>query len=122
MRLSQKFSFLLLLSLSSLTISALSDEQHKTWTGPYVGLDAGYSWGSDKNTEFNSENGLPNGYTAKNNPSGGLVGINAGYNYLINDKWILGLMVEFKTYNANNTSEQCADACDGTKKMMINRC
>jgi len=93
---------LVLITLITLSASVFADEKIN-WTGPYVGLDAGYSWTRDSNAEIQN-NGTPDAdYHANNKPSGGLVGINAGYNYLLNDKWLLGLGAEFKTYNANDT-------------------
>lgn len=97
-----KLNFILT-SIFALSISAFAEEKNN-WTGPYVGVDAGYTWARDSNIELETSDGTPNGYTATNKPQGGLIGINAGYNYLVNDKWLLGLGAEFKTYNANNTS------------------
>ena len=94
---------LVLISLFALSSSVFAEDKIN-WTGPYLGLDAGYSWTRDSNLEFSGDGGTPDyRWTAKNKPSGGLVGINAGYNYLLNDKWLFGLGAEFKTYNANDT-------------------
>jgi outer membrane immunogenic protein len=102
---------LVLITLLTLSASASADDKIN-WTGPYAGIDAGYTWARDSNTELETSDGAPSGYTATNKPKGGLIGINAGYNYLVNDKWLLGLGAEFKTYNANNTSEQCDGPCE----------
>jgi outer membrane immunogenic protein len=93
---------LLLIALLTLSASVFSGEKIN-WAGPYAGLDAGYSWTRDSNGEFSNDGTPDNFFTAKNKPSGGLVGINAGYNYLLTDKWLLGLGAEFKTYNAKDT-------------------
>lgn len=44
-----------------------------TWTGPYVGLQAGYNW-------FESDNRV-NGFSPSTSPDGPSVGAFAGYNY-----------------------------------------
>jgi outer membrane immunogenic protein len=45
------------------------------WSGPYVGIDGGYGWGS---TSHSFDNGAPSG---NSHPAGALGGAFAGYNY-----------------------------------------
>jgi outer membrane immunogenic protein len=45
------------------------------WTGIYTGVEGGYGWGS---TSHSFDNGVPSG---NSDPSGGLVGAYAGYNF-----------------------------------------
>jgi outer membrane immunogenic protein len=105
---------LVLITLITLSASVFAADKIN-WTGPYVGFDAGYNWARDSNTEFLTD-GAPTDFTAKNKPNGGLLGINTGYNFLSNDKWLMGLGAEFKTYNTNDTvawtsSSDITDTC-----------
>jgi outer membrane immunogenic protein len=58
------------------------------WTGFYVGLNGGYSWGRANTTIF------PNSILATSlgrDVNGGLFGGQIGYNWQVNPKWVLGL-------------------------------
>src|SRR5882724_219726 len=58
------------------------------WTGGYVGLNAGYSWGRAETTI------LPLSIAATNmrhDVNGGVFGVQAGYNWQIDPKWVLGV-------------------------------
>lgn len=94
------FQKLASITLITLSTSVLADDK-VNWSGLYIGVDAGYSWARDSNTEL--WDGTPTDFTAKNKLNGGLLGINAGYNHLLNDKWLIGLGAEFKTYNDSDT-------------------
>ena len=62
------------------------------WTGFYVGLNGGYSWGKAKET---ATIGPPFPATAvatvNQNVNGGVFGGQIGYNWQVNPKWVLGL-------------------------------
>jgi outer membrane immunogenic protein len=52
------------------------------WTGFYVGLNGGGSWGGSD----------WNGYAVSNSPKGGLIGVTAGYNWQgAGSPWVFGL-------------------------------
>ena len=51
-----------------------------TWTGFYVGAQAGYMWGRDKTTEYMTATGAFTGFAWKYNLDSGFGGLHAGYN------------------------------------------
>ena len=52
-----------------------------SWTGFYIGAQAGYSWGKDKTTEYLTASGAFTGLSFKFNPDGAVGGIHAGGNF-----------------------------------------
>jgi outer membrane immunogenic protein len=58
------------------------------WTGFYIGLNGGYSWGNSSNT-FTAA-GLPAG-TASQHMDGWVFGGQAGYNWQFNRSWVFGI-------------------------------
>src|SRR5262245_3002743 len=64
-----------------------------SWTGFYIGLNAGYSWGrSARDATFGSTLGLGFGTASgsRNNVNGFIGGGQVGYNWQVNN-WVLGL-------------------------------
>ena len=61
-----------------------------TWTGFYVGVNGGYDWGS-----------IRNGNGVFGNPSGGMGGVTAGYNYQMN-QFVVGLEGDFDWGDVSN--------------------
>ena len=59
-----------------------------TWTGPYIGVQAGYAWGS----------------AGKKSPQGFVGGGYAGYNYQFNSPLVLGVETDFNYSDANDAS------------------
>lgn len=113
-----------LASIIAISSSVFAGEKIN-WTGPYVGVDAGYSWGRDNNFQPPGE-GTSDAWFAKNKPKGGLIGINAGYDFLLNDKWLVGLGADFKTYNADDKAQQyglldLTDLCCSIKSSIENK-
>lgn len=51
-----------------------------TWSGFYVGAQAGYLWGRDKTTEYLTSTGAFTGYAWKEKLDSGFAGLHAGYN------------------------------------------
>lgn len=78
----------------------LHAQENLDWSGPFVSLDLGYTWTTDEKNNA-SRDGFT--YHAKNKDNGGLVGINTGYNFMINEKWVLGFISEYKTYDAKDS-------------------
>lgn len=65
-----------------------------SWTGCYVGVEGGGSWGRARSTSNGTNNGVPNGSAGVTKTSadlsGGLVGGTVGCNYQIN-QWVFGV-------------------------------
>jgi outer membrane immunogenic protein len=104
------------ITLLLLIVSGASFAQEKKqWAGPHIGFSTGHTWTRDINTEYLT-GGLdgfgPSGFTAKNKLRGGLVGVNAGYHFLLKDRWLLGVGAEWRAYHANKSSEQCSGPCE----------
>ena len=68
-----------------------------SWTGPYVGVDVGYMWGS---TSVN-DNGVVTETGAATN--GILGGVLAGYNWQVNDLWVVGIEADASLANVHGT-------------------
>jgi outer membrane immunogenic protein len=91
----------------SLTLTAnLYTQENIDWSGPFVGFDIGYTWTTDKKNNA-SRDGFS--YHAENKDNGGLVGINTGYNFMLNEKWVLGITGEYKTYDAQDSDVDLKD-------------
>ncbi len=61
-----------------------------SWEGLYVGVHAGYGWGGDYKLVDNNL-----GTTATLHPSGGLGGLQIGYNEYLAPNWVLGTEFDF---------------------------
>jgi outer membrane immunogenic protein len=74
-----------------------------SWTGFYVGANGGYGWDhrtvsyspNDPPANFLLTTGLPPPGPTSFNSNGGLGGLQAGYNWQLNPKWLLGLEADF---------------------------
>jgi opacity protein-like surface antigen len=71
---------------SSWTSDAIVTRTPAIWTGIYAGLSAGYGWGhSEQDYEHNDNHGL-----ASTSPSGGLDAVTLGYNYALENGFVIG--------------------------------
>src|SRR5258706_14826603 len=65
-----------------------------SWTGCYVGVEGGGSWGRDRSVSNGTNNGVANGtlgaLKTASDISGGLVGGTLGCNYQVN-QWVFGI-------------------------------
>ena len=65
------------------------------WTGFYVGINGGYSWGSANTTlapsPFAAIFPLPASVPFRQDVNGGIAGGQAGYNWQIDRKWVVGI-------------------------------
>jgi hypothetical protein len=52
-----------------------------SWTGFYIGADAGYAWGKDTTTEYLTATNTFTGFNPAYNINSALGGLYAGYNY-----------------------------------------
>src|SRR5712691_12694805 len=68
------------------------------WTGFYVGVNVGYSWGDWDSTSlapiFPIATGL--GTTASPNVKGWLGGVQAGYNWRVDPRWLVGVEADIQ--------------------------
>ena len=75
-----------------------------TWTGFYVGGNAGYGWDSIKASEFSGTNAFPVGTVfSKENGSGWLAGVQAGYNFQVTPNFVVGLEAEYSWADISGT-------------------
>jgi outer membrane immunogenic protein len=73
------------------------------WTGFYAGGNIGYSWGN-ADTSLNAPGlagidllgSLPLAYTSTLKPNGLIGGAQAGYNWQVSSKWVLGVETDFQ--------------------------
>src|SRR6202030_3202222 len=84
-----------------------------SWTGFYVGLNAGGSFGSDtatQNATFTSTalgaNGLLSN-TAQHAPKGWLAGGQLGYNWQVSSSYVLGLEADWQWTSQKASSTSC---------------
>jgi outer membrane immunogenic protein len=79
----------LFISISAIALLAASPVQAgDTWTGPFIGLHAGYAWG-DASTTDNIKDGVRPG-PFDYSPDGVVVGGTAGWNFQI-DRFVVGV-------------------------------
>ena len=63
------------------------------WTGFYIGVNAGYSWGKSANTY--TITGFPP-FTSSTRLGGDVVGGQAGYNWEVSRSWVIGIEADFQ--------------------------
>src|SRR6478672_9560047 len=61
------------------------------WTGFYIGVDGGYTWG--RSTSF--QPGSVISFSASPDPRGGIFGVHGGYRYQLDNRFVLGLEGNF---------------------------
>jgi len=73
-----------------------------SWSGPYVGVDLGYMWGSTSvnDTGVVTETGAPT--------DGIIGGVLAGYNWQIDDVWVAGIEADVSLANVHGTGVAAA--------------
>jgi outer membrane immunogenic protein len=64
-------------------MTAAAFSQVLSWTGFYIGADAGYAWGKDTTTEYLTANNTFTGFDPTYRVSSAVGGLYAGYNYQI---------------------------------------
>ena len=83
------------------------------WTGFYVGGNVGYSWGRSDTTQTLSGGAVAFSASDKFGMNGFLGGVQLGYNWQLNNRWLVGLEADFQwTGQDGNTTATClAAAC-----------
>lgn len=105
------------IAMAAMVTSGAMAQEAFTWTGAYVGVQAGYGLGStDKN--YPAVNGLFNGAFRTDIPfdynlDGFLGGIYAGYNYQVGDSVILGVDADL---GFNKVAGDITDFEDGSRE------
>jgi len=64
--------------------------------GPYLGAYAGYGWAEDKGIGHMQNTGAVNGWTHKPEPKGALFGLMGGYNWQLNNGFVLGIEADLE--------------------------
>jgi len=73
------------------------------WTGFYLGINGGGGWGDSD----------WNGFALSNSPSGGMIGITAGYNWQgAGSPWVFGLEGDVDWTNFNDSSACAGGFCE----------
>jgi outer membrane immunogenic protein len=75
------------------------------WTGFYVGVNGGYSWGKSA-TNFNLAGFPP--FSGKLTMAGGLLGGQGGYNWQVNPNFIVGIEADLQGARQNGTLNDAA--------------
>ena len=78
-----------------------------SWTGCYIGVEGGGSWGRDRSISNGTNNGVANGtlgaLKAESDISGGLAGGTVGCNYQVN-QWVFGIEGDYSWSGATGSS------------------
>jgi outer membrane immunogenic protein len=75
------------------------------WTGFYLGINGGGTWGDSD----------WNGLAVSNSPSGGLIGLTAGYNWQgAGSPWVFGLEgdIDWSNIRGSTTAAPCTTSCE----------
>lgn len=88
---------ILLVMLAAVSSGALADNN---FAGPYLGASLGYVSGDDDAKEYNA--GTFDGYTLGAGPSGGLLGVFAGYNWITNNNVLVGIEADYDLRSADD--------------------
>lgn len=82
------------------------------WTGFYVGVNAGYGWGTAP--------GCTTSTCQNRKPTGGIAGVQAGFNWQYNASWVFGLEADYDWSGMKHTapitsipSENLTQSIDG---------
>jgi outer membrane immunogenic protein len=76
------------------------------WTGFYVGVNGGYSWGKSS-TNLTGTTSVPSAlaFPLSHNMDGGLGGGQIGYNWQINHNWLFGLEADIQGTGQRGTAQ-----------------
>jgi len=122
----RSLSKLTLITMLAISSSAFA-EGKINWTGPYLGASAGYGWGEQKFKDINfadvfTASGSDVVTNSKPSLDSAFGGLNAGYNFLVNDKTLLGAEVNVigGSFDANYQSIGHGAGQDFTAHSKIN--
>jgi outer membrane immunogenic protein len=91
---------------ADMALKALPPAPVYDWTGGYVGLNLGGSWGraSSTLTGTNAFSGLPFALTSSSNMNGVVGGGQIGYNWQFNNNWLFGLEADIQGTSQRGTA------------------
>jgi outer membrane immunogenic protein len=96
----------LILTIASTAPTGVQAEPQFSWTGFYVGANAGYGWGDLSTSEFttapNPVGIFPSPPNVSSNGKGFVGGIQAGYNYQIG-RFVIGLEADYSLSGISGT-------------------
>jgi outer membrane immunogenic protein len=115
-RLSFLFSLSCFVFLPSAAVMA-ADAQMASgadWSGPYLGLHGGYSWGSSEATY--TDDGLRSIVSSiEMEPEGFYGGVQAGYNHQTASNWVLGIEADFGLASiSDEVTDELGNLYDGS--------
>lgn len=64
--------------------------------GAYAGLYTGYAWAEDQGTSYSQFNQQKTGWTQETNPDGAQYGALGGYNWLLQNHWLVGVEADYE--------------------------
>ena len=88
---------LVLITLITLSASVFAEDKIN-WTGPYVGINAGYA-----NTKTEGQNQTFSQYTFNNSQNFGLLGGFIGYQKVLTNNWLIGIESDFEAAKGDKT-------------------
>jgi outer membrane immunogenic protein len=88
---------LILIILITLSVSVFAEDKIN-WTGPYLGINAGYA-----NIKTEGQNQNFSQYTFNNSQNFGLLGGFIGYQKALTNNWLIGIESDFQAANGNKT-------------------
>src|SRR5690348_6790762 len=89
------------------------------WTGFYVGANGGYSWGPWDSTSIAPIFPGGTGFTASPNVNGWVGGIQAGYNWRINNTWLVGFEADVQATGQRDTATTSTSFAVGATTVTI---
>jgi outer membrane immunogenic protein len=81
-----------------------------TWTGFYIGANAGYSWGKSGTAYDSVGNGTSTFFTDSFDMNGGIWGAQAGFNYQLTPLFVAGVEVDIQDTGERGSGSRVA--CD----------
>jgi|SRR5665213_971443 len=80
------------------------------WSGPYVGLTAGYMLATSQTTDYLNNGAGPLHAEGDPNPSGIFGGLYAGFNHKVSERIVLGIEGDINVGSINGTDTSIVDA------------
>ena len=84
-----------------------------SWTGWYIGANAGYSWGRETNDWIFTGFGFGPfpAVSESQNMNGGIAGVQSGFNWQVNNQWVMGYESDIQWSGQRGSTSYCVIAC-----------